>query len=220
MTVSGTVVHTPGALSDVIANTSNDKDLVTTSEEEFDYTLIGMDTQPRTTPSEWIDNGGDPTKILREIGDPTPLENESHESHDENHSDPSDDAISEVSDYEKRKAKRARKARPHRSHSPTQKSTEFIPNERPKRNKATTRFQQYNAERSARDQRTIERKMKKPTYTKPDLLTVDPEQSVHNTATQKCTDSTSIIKDPYSGSLSTIRNHAENLNGSIVWQRK
>ncbi len=30
---------TPGALSDVIANTSNDTDLVTTSEEEFDYAL-------------------------------------------------------------------------------------------------------------------------------------------------------------------------------------
>ena len=158
MTVSGTVVHTPGALSDVIANTSNDKDLVTTSEEEFDYTLIGMDTQPRTTPSEWTDNGRDPTKILREIGDPTPIENKSHETHDEDHSDPSDDAISEVSDYEKRKAERARKARPHRSHSPAQKSSESKPNERPKRNKATTRFQQYNAERSARDQRTIERK--------------------------------------------------------------
>jgi hypothetical protein len=39
---------TPGALSDAIANTSNDTDLVATSEEEFDYTLIGMDTQ-RTT---------------------------------------------------------------------------------------------------------------------------------------------------------------------------
>jgi len=58
---------TPGALSDVIATTSNDTDLVTTSEEEFDYTLIGMDTQPRTTPSKWKDNGGDPTKILSEI---------------------------------------------------------------------------------------------------------------------------------------------------------
>ncbi len=46
-----------GALSDVIANTSNDTDLVTTSEEEFDYTLIGMDTQPRTIKSEWIDKG-------------------------------------------------------------------------------------------------------------------------------------------------------------------
>jgi hypothetical protein len=48
---------TPGALSDVIANTSNDTDLVTTSEEEFDYTLIGMDTQPSTVKSEWIDKG-------------------------------------------------------------------------------------------------------------------------------------------------------------------
>jgi hypothetical protein len=43
---------TPGALYDVIANTSNDTDLVTTSEEEFVYTLIGMDTQPRIIPSE------------------------------------------------------------------------------------------------------------------------------------------------------------------------
>ncbi len=48
---------TPGALSDVIANTSNDTDLVTTSEEEFYYALIGMDTQPRTIKSEWIDKG-------------------------------------------------------------------------------------------------------------------------------------------------------------------
>ncbi len=47
----------PGALSDVIANTSNDTDLVTTSEEEFDYALIGMDTQPRTIKSKWIDKG-------------------------------------------------------------------------------------------------------------------------------------------------------------------
>ena len=39
----------PGALSDVLANTSNDIDLVTTSEEEFDYTLIGMDTHYSTT---------------------------------------------------------------------------------------------------------------------------------------------------------------------------
>jgi hypothetical protein len=93
---------TPGALSNVIANTSNDTDLVTTSEEEFDYTLIGMNTQPRTTPSEWIDNGGDPTQILREIGNPIPIEDESRETHDENFSsDPSDDATSEVSEYEK-----------------------------------------------------------------------------------------------------------------------
>jgi hypothetical protein len=46
----------PGALSDVIANTSNDTDFVTASEEEFDYTLIGMDVQPRTTESHWTDN--------------------------------------------------------------------------------------------------------------------------------------------------------------------
>jgi hypothetical protein len=111
-----------------------------------------MDTQPRTTPSKWTDNGGDPTKILSEIGDPIPTEDESHETHDENHSDPSDDAISEVSNYEKQKAKRARKARPPRSHSPIQKSSELKPNERLKRNKATARFQQYSTERSARDQ--------------------------------------------------------------------
>jgi hypothetical protein len=114
---------TPGALSDVITNTPNDTDLLTTSEEEFDYTLIGMDTQPRTTPSEWTDNGRDPTQILREIGDPIPIEDKSHENHVENHSDPSEDAISEVSDYEKQKAKRARKARPPRSHSPEQFNT-------------------------------------------------------------------------------------------------
>jgi hypothetical protein len=126
---------TPGALSDVIANTSNDTDLVTTSEKEFDYTLIGMDTQPRTIPSEWTDNG---------------REEKSHETHDENHSDLSDDARSEESDYEKQKAKRARKARPPRSHSLKPKSSELKSNERPKRNKATTRLQQYNAERSAR----------------------------------------------------------------------
>ena len=60
-----------------------------------------MNTQPRTTPSEWIDNGGDPTQILREIGNPIPIEDESHETHDENFSDPSDDATSEVSEYEK-----------------------------------------------------------------------------------------------------------------------
>jgi hypothetical protein len=54
---------TPGALSDVIANTSNDTDLVTTSEEEFDNTLIGICTQPRTIPSEWTDDGKDPTQI-------------------------------------------------------------------------------------------------------------------------------------------------------------
>ena len=37
------------------------------------------------------------------------------------------------------------------------------------RNKATTRLQQYDADRYTRDQRTIDRKMKKSTHTKPDL---------------------------------------------------
>jgi hypothetical protein len=106
---------TPGALSDVIANTSNDTDPVTTSEEELDYTLIGINTQPRTIASEWTDDGKDPTQILNEIGDPTPIEIQSHETQDENHSDHSDDTISEESDYEKQKAKRARRARPPRS---------------------------------------------------------------------------------------------------------
>ena len=186
MTASGTAV--PQVL---FANTSNDTDLVTTSEEEFDYTLIGMGTQPRGTPSEWTDNGGDPTQILREIGDPIPIEDKSHETHDENRSDPSDDTISEESDYEKQKAKRARKARSPRLHSPTQKSSKTTPTERPKRNKTTTRYQQYNAERSARDQRTIDRKTKQSTHTKPDLPMRDPAQSVHNTAAQNSPDSTS-----------------------------
>jgi hypothetical protein len=57
------------------------------------------------------------------------------------------------------------------------------------------------------------------THTKPDLPNGDPEQSVHNTAAQKM-HRLNIIKDPYSRTLSTIRNHAENINGSIVWQRK
>jgi hypothetical protein len=148
--------RTKGALSDVIANTSNDTDLVTTSEEEFDYTLIGMDTQPRTILSEWTDDGKDPTQILTEIGDPIPIEEQPHETHDKNHSNLSDDTISEESDYEKQKAKRARKARPPRSYSPKPKTSKSTPNEWSKRNKATTRLQQYNAERSARDQRSIE----------------------------------------------------------------
>ena len=191
---------TPGALSDVIANTSNDTDLVTTSEEEFDYTLIGMDTQPRTIPSEWTDNGKDPTQILSEIGDPIPIEEQPHDTHDENHSDLSDDTISEESEYEKRKAKRARKARLPRSHSPKSKSNESKPNDWPKRNKATTRLQQYNAERSARDQRTKDRKMKRSTHTKPDLLSRDPEQSANSAADQKCPGTTSSkisTPDPY-----------------------
>ena len=124
-----------------------------------------MYIQPRITSSEWTDNGGDPAQILREIGDPIPIEDKSHEIHDENYSDPSDDATSEVSEFEKQKAKRAPKARPHRSYSLKPKSTESKPNERPKRNKATTRFQQYNDKRSARDQRTIDRKIKQPTHT-------------------------------------------------------
>ena len=61
----------------------NDTDLVTTSEEEFDYTLIGMNPQPRTTLSEWTDNGGDATQILGEIGDPIPIEEDSHKIHDD-----------------------------------------------------------------------------------------------------------------------------------------
>ena len=89
----------------MLFNTSNETDLVTTSEEEFDYTLIGMDTQPRTIPSEWTDNGRDPTQILSEIGDPISIETKPHETHDENHSDLSDDTISEESNYEKQKAK-------------------------------------------------------------------------------------------------------------------
>jgi hypothetical protein len=99
-----------------------------------------MDTKPRTIPSEWTDNGRDPTQILTEVGDPIPIEEHPHATHDdENHSDLLDDTISEESSYEKRKAKRARKVRPPRSHSPTQKSSETTPNERPKRNKTTTR---------------------------------------------------------------------------------
>jgi hypothetical protein len=40
-----------------------------------------MDTQPRTTPSEWTDNGGDPTQILSEIGYPILIEDKSHKTH-------------------------------------------------------------------------------------------------------------------------------------------
>jgi hypothetical protein len=144
MTVSGTAVHQVLYPMNVIVNTSNDTDLVTTSEEEFDYTLIGMDTQPRTILSEWTDDGKDPTQILTEIGDPIPIEEQPHETHDKNHSNLSDDTISEESDYEKQKAKRARKAKPPRSHSPKPKSNTSTPNERPKRNKATTRLQRNN----------------------------------------------------------------------------
>jgi hypothetical protein len=128
------------------------------------------------------------------------MEEKSHETHDENHSDLSDDTISEESDYEKQKAKRARKARPPRSHSPKPKSNESKSNERPKRNKATTRLQHYNADRSTRDQRTIERKMKKPTPTTPDLPLQNLEQSANSAANQKCPDSTSSkisTPDPY-----------------------
>jgi hypothetical protein len=76
----------------------------------------------------------------------------------------------------------------------------FKPEERPKRNKATTRFQQYKAERSARDQRTIDQKMKHPIQSEPDLPLGNPEQSAHNATAQKCTDSTSSkfpTPDPY-----------------------
>jgi hypothetical protein len=95
---------TPGALSDVIANnTSNDTDLVTASEKEFDYTLlIGMDTQPRTIPSEWTDNGGDPTQILSEI--PIEEKNRMKLMTKTTQIDLSDDTISEESYYEKQKA--------------------------------------------------------------------------------------------------------------------
>ncbi len=161
-----------------------------------------MDSKPRTIPSEWTDDGKDPTQILSEIGDPIPIEEHPNRTHDgENHSDLSDDTISEESNYETQKAKRARKARPPRSHSPTQKSSEITPNERPKRNKTTTRYQQYNAERSARDQRTIDRKTKQSTYTKPpDLPSGDPEQSANSAADQQCPDLTSSEippPDPY-----------------------
>ncbi len=103
MTVSGT------AVPQVLCPTSS-LTLVTTSEEEFDYTLIGMETQPRTTLSEWVDDGKDPKEILIEIGYPVPIEQQTH-------SDLSDSTISEESDYEKQKAKRARKVRLPRSHS-------------------------------------------------------------------------------------------------------
>jgi len=92
------------------------------------------------------------------MGDPILIEDESHENHDDISSNQSETS----SDYEKRKAKRTRKARSPRSYSPKPKLTVFKPEERPKRNKATTRFQQYKAERSARDQRTIDQKMKQP----------------------------------------------------------
>ena len=67
-----------------------------------------LNHEPRTIPTEWTDNGGDPTQILSEIGDLIPIE----ENHMKlmtkiTHSDLSDDAISEESDYEKQNAKRA-----------------------------------------------------------------------------------------------------------------
>ena len=105
MTASGTAVHQV-----LYPMSSLTHRTIHSSEEEFDYTLIGMDTQPRTISSEWTDNGRDPTQILTEIGDPIPIEEQPHETHDENNSDLSDDTISEESDYEKQKAKRARKA--------------------------------------------------------------------------------------------------------------
>ena len=91
-----------------------------------------MDTHPRTILSEWTHNGRDPTQILTEIGDLIPIKEQPPETHYVNHSDISDDTISVGSNYEKLKAKRARKARPPRSHSPTQKSSESTPKERPK----------------------------------------------------------------------------------------
>jgi hypothetical protein len=78
--------------------------LTTFDEEEFDYTLIGMDTQPRATSSEWIDNGAKPLEILREMGDPILIEDESHENHDDISSNQSETSSNNESDYEKRKA--------------------------------------------------------------------------------------------------------------------
>ena len=47
--------------------------------------------------------------------------------------------------------------------------------------------------------RTVDRKMKQPTNTKPDLPLGNPEQSAHSAAVQKCTDSiSSKIPTPYS----------------------
>ena len=50
---------------------------------------------------------------------------------------------------------------------------------------ATTRLQHYNADRSTRDQRTIERKLKQSTHTKPDLPSGNLEQSANSAADQK-----------------------------------
>ena len=69
----------PGALSEVTENTTNSDDNVTTSDEEFDYSLIGMDASPEPT-SEWVDTGMDDT-ILNEVEHP---EANSHE-HDNDH---------------------------------------------------------------------------------------------------------------------------------------
>ena len=65
-----------------------------------------MNTQPvpRTTSSEWIDNRANLLEILHDIGDPIPIEDESHKTHDDPSSNQSEISSNE-SDYEKKKAK-------------------------------------------------------------------------------------------------------------------
>eukprot|EP01035_Chromulina_nebulosa_P025366 gene25366-33109_t len=131
----------PGALADVIINTSNEEDQVTTSQEEFDYSLIGMDVQPEPT-SHWIDNGAD-ASVIQDVSD--------SESDDESEEDETSKEKYPKIHYTP-KRKRA-------THRPEPKSPVDT---RPKRVKTpTTKFQQYQKERADRDLRTLHSKFDK-----------------------------------------------------------
>ena len=130
----------PGALADVLTNTSNEKDQVTTSEEEFDYSLIGMDVKPEPT-SHWIDNGAD-ASVVQDVDD--------SESDDDSEED--EPPVENPKVHHTPKRKRV-------THRP---GTHHPQDPRPKRAKnPTTKYQEYQKNKADRDLRSLHRKSDK-----------------------------------------------------------
>ena len=130
----------PGALADVLTNTSNEKDQVTTSEEEFDYSLIGMDVKPEPT-SHWIDNGAD-ASVVQDVDD-----SESDDDSEEN-----EPPVENPKVHHTPKRKRA-------THRP---GIHHPQDPRPKRAKnPTTKYQEYQKNKADRDLKSLHRKSDK-----------------------------------------------------------
>ena len=137
MTVNKWDCSIPGALSkQVIDNTSNNSDAITTPEEEVDYNLMGMDVQPPRPiiiSQYWMNNGKN--LIQTPVGEDNPTDEIQEIS--SNHESTS-------SMKSKRLATRAKRARPPLTHNPNnlKSAADLI------------RLQQYSDNKSARTQNT------------------------------------------------------------------